>query len=136
MIRRIKINGYKSFRNLNLELKPLSVIFGPNASGKSNLLDAIYFLSRIASQKNLKEAFENHRGYPLESFYYGDNGKEKRGNLEWTIEVDVELSDSIAREVENLINEKRKGIDSVAGSKKIITEKLLRYKLTIEALPA
>lgn len=138
MIRRVKIEGYKSFQNLSLELRPLSVIFGPNASGKSNFLDALYLLSRIATQKNLKEAFEGHRGLPLESFYYGEVGYDellKKPALAFTIEVDVELSPTIIKKVQEIIREKRRGIDSSSSPKKIITERFLRYRLNIEALP-
>jgi predicted ATPase len=137
MIKRLKIEGYKSFQNLNIELRPLTVIFGPNASGKSNFLDALYFLSRAVNQKNLKEAFEGHRGLPLESFYYGDKGYEgllKKSNLQFNFEVDIELSSLVIKKVEEIVEAKRRGIDSKA-SKKIITESLLRYRLTIEALP-
>jgi predicted ATPase len=137
MIKRVRIKGYKSFKDLSIELKPLTVIFGPNASGKSNFLDAIYFISRAVSQKNLKEAFEGHRGLPLESFYYGDKGYDellKEHSLEFTIEIDVELSPSVIKTVEEKIEAKRKGIDSTL-SKKVITETSLRYSLTIESLP-
>jgi len=138
MIKRVTIENYKSFQKLSIELKPLSVIFGPNAAGKSNFLDALYFLSRAVSQKNLKEAFEGHRGLPLETFYYGDGGYDallKKNNLRFTITVDVELSPTTRKKVEEIVQAKRKGIDSSTSSKKIITEHLLRYCLTIEALP-
>ncbi len=138
MIKRVKIHNYKSFQDLTVELRPLSVIFGPNAAGKSNFLDALYFLSRAISQKNLKEAFEGHRGLPLESFYYGDEGYDgnlKKNNLQFAIEVDVELSPATIEKVEEIVQAKRKGIDSPGLSKTIITEHLLRYHLTIEALP-
>lgn len=141
MIRRLKISGYKSFQNLDIKLRPLSVIFGPNASGKSNLLDALNLLSRSVSHKNLKEAFKDHRGFPLESFHYGREGyegifKNDKGNPSFTIEVDVELSELVKNKVEELVRIKRKGIDSPKSSDKaIITENLLRYCLTIEALP-
>ncbi|MFQ5865690.1 MAG: AAA family ATPase [bacterium] len=138
MIRRIKIKGYKSFKDLSLKLKPLTVIFGPNASGKSNFLDALYILSRAVNSKNLKEVFEGHRGLPLESFYYGEKGYEgllKKPNLEFALEVDVEISPLIKRKVEEIVQAKRKGIDSRGLTKHIITERLLRYHLTIQALP-
>jgi AAA15 family ATPase/GTPase len=77
MIRRLKVSGYKSLREVEVRFEPLSIIFGPNASGKSNLLDALSLLSRMVTQKNLKEAFEQHRGLPLESFYYGEKGYEQ-----------------------------------------------------------
>ncbi|HPO09482.1 MAG TPA: AAA family ATPase, partial [bacterium] len=69
MLKRIRIQGYKSIRDLDIKLTGLSVLFGPNASGKSNLLDALQLLSRIATSRTLKEAFEPpYRGKPLESF--------------------------------------------------------------------
>ena len=52
MLKRIKIQGYKSLVNLELNLKPLSVLVGPNASGKSNLLDALQLLSQIATLRH------------------------------------------------------------------------------------
>jgi predicted ATPase len=138
MIRRVEIRGYKSFQSLSVKLRPLSVIFGPNGSGKSNLLDALYLLSQAVSRKNLKEAFEDHRGLPLESFYYGDEGYDallKKNNLQFSMQVDVELSPTTRKKVEEIVKAKRKGIDSSTSPKAIITERLLRYHLTIEALP-
>jgi len=41
-IKKIKIEGYKSFRNFELDLnKTLNVIVGDNETGKSTLLEAI-----------------------------------------------------------------------------------------------
>jgi len=37
MLNRIRIRDYKSLRDIDVELKPLSVLFGPNAAGKSKL---------------------------------------------------------------------------------------------------
>lgn len=138
MIKRVAIEGYKSFRSLRLDLKPLTVIFGPNASGKSNFLDALYFISRAVTKKNLTEAFEGHRGLPLESFYYSDEGYEqllRKSSVRFAFDVDVELSHPVIEKVEEIVRGKRKGIDSPASSKKIITHNLLRYHLEIEALP-
>ena len=39
MLKRIKIQGYKSLVDLELNLEPLCVLVGPNASGKSNFLE-------------------------------------------------------------------------------------------------
>ncbi|MBE9229569.1 AAA family ATPase [Phormidium sp. LEGE 05292] len=55
MLTRIEINGFKTFENFALDLSPFSVILGPNASGKSNLFDALQFLSQIAVN-NLRDA--------------------------------------------------------------------------------
>lgn len=138
MIRRLKVNGYKSFNNMEIHFKPLSVIFGPNAAGKSNLLDALNLVSRMVTKRNLKEAFDKHRGLPQESFYYGLEGYEKllqKDFAEARFEMDVELSPFTVESIEKIISEKRKGISEGEGSPKRITEKYLRYSLTIQILP-
>jgi len=75
MLKRIKIQGYKSLVELEVNLNSLSLLFGPNAAGKSNFLDALQLLSRIATSRTLKDAFDPpYRGKPLESFTFDDNG--------------------------------------------------------------
>ena len=39
MLTRVRFKGYKSFHDVAMRLSPLAVRFGPNAAGKSNLLD-------------------------------------------------------------------------------------------------
>jgi len=73
MITRIKINGFKSFHNFEMTFTPLTIVAGANASGKSNLFDALQLLSRLA-ETDLKTAFSEQRGNPSELFtQYGEN---------------------------------------------------------------
>src|SRR3989304_8126615 len=99
MLKRIKIEGYKSLVDLEVHLNPLSLLFGPNAAGKSNFLDALQVLSRIAASRTLKDAFEPpYRGMPLESFTFGENGIKGllgQESASFSIEVDIGLSNSI-----------------------------------------
>ena len=44
MLRRVHIKGYKSLADVEVRLEPLTVLFGPNAAGKSNFLDALQLL--------------------------------------------------------------------------------------------
>lgn len=67
MITYIKISGFKSFHNFEMEFTPLTVIAGTNASGKSNLFDALLLLSRMA-EVDLRTAFSEQRGEPAELF--------------------------------------------------------------------
>lgn len=67
MLTRIEINGFKTFENFALDLSPFGVILGPNASGKSNLFDALRFLSQIAAN-NLRDAVRGLRGEAIELF--------------------------------------------------------------------
>jgi len=138
MLKRLKIENYKSFKSIEIRFKDINVIMGPNAAGKSNLLDAIYLISKIVTSRNINEAFKGHRGVPLESFYYGEEGFEsliKKDKISIGFEVDVELSPSTINEVNDIIQQKRKGLDSEEKGREYVTEKNLRYILTIEALP-
>jgi predicted ATPase len=58
MITKIEINGFKSFSDFEMEFSPLTVIAGTNASGKSNLFDALNLLSNL-SRADLRSAFAN-----------------------------------------------------------------------------
>ena len=54
MIKSIHIENFKSLTDLQIELSPMTVIIGDNASGKSSLLQAIDFMCC-----SVKEDFEN-----------------------------------------------------------------------------
>ena len=58
MITRIEIDGFKSFVGFQMELAPLTVIAGTNASGKSNLFDALHLLSNL-SKMDSRSAFSS-----------------------------------------------------------------------------
>ncbi len=48
MLKQIKIQGYKSLTDVDVRLDSLSVLFWPNAAGKSNFPDALQVLSGMA----------------------------------------------------------------------------------------
>jgi predicted ATPase len=77
VLTRIEISGFKTFQELALDLMPFTVILGPNASGKSNLFDAIHLLSCLA-EKNLREAFSELRGEVDEVFRMAAAGVRSR----------------------------------------------------------
>ena len=56
MITRVEISGFKTFTDFAVDLAPLSVIAGANASGKSNFLDALQIIKGLATGKTLEEA--------------------------------------------------------------------------------
>ncbi|MFW6157105.1 MAG: AAA family ATPase, partial [Armatimonadota bacterium] len=76
MILSIQAEGYKSLADIDVNMRPLTLLVGPNAAGKSNLLDALSLLSAIGTGPDLKRAFEEHRGDPAEAFHY------QRGRLQ------------------------------------------------------
>ena len=58
---RIWARNFKSIRDLNLELGPLTVLVGPNASGKSNVLDVLRFIKH-ALRRDLDSAIASRQG--------------------------------------------------------------------------
>ena len=66
MLRRIVIKDYKSLVNVDVELQPLSVLFGPNAAGKSNFLDALAFLRDVV-ETSLTKTLIYRGGWPAVS---------------------------------------------------------------------
>jgi predicted ATPase len=60
-ISRVRLKNYKSIAQCDVRLEPLTILVGPNASGKSNFLDALEFLSRaVATTPN--QALEERGG--------------------------------------------------------------------------
>lgn len=49
-MKKIEIHGYKSIKDLQLELQPINILIGANGSGKSNLLSFFVFLKTIYNQ--------------------------------------------------------------------------------------
>ena len=146
MLRRIKIQGYKSLANVEVHLGYLAVLIGPNASGKSNFLDALHLLSRIATCRTLREAFAQHRGYPMESFTFGTEGIKtlrQQEKVSFCIEIDVQLSPTFVKKVNRQVQKMKptpttdvqhKG-RSASRRSRPVREANLRYRIEIEMLP-
>ncbi|MFN7922038.1 MAG: AAA family ATPase [Bryobacteraceae bacterium] len=142
MVRRIRIRDYKSLRNVDVSLDRLVVLFGPNAAGKSNFIDALQLLSRIASSRTLKEAFEPpYRGKPMESFSFGETGLEgllQRKSASFIIEADIELSPFVIEAVNREILETKRGHSKTNGddgAKDFIRHHRLRYRIEVAISP-
>lgn len=115
MITKIEIDGFKTFKNFEIEFSPFTVIAGANASGKSNLFDAIRLLSRLA-ETDLKTAFNEQRGSSNELFtLYGSD----------------EMADLMKFAVELLVNKKVK--DNWGGEKELKYTRL-RYEVAIKKI--
>ena len=114
MLTRIEIDGFKTFDNFALDLVPLTAVVGPNASGKSNLFDAIRFLS-LLSQYDIRTAMQDLRGLPEELFRLTTKGSSKR----------------ITIAIETLLE--RQGVDAF-GTPYAVTAQRLRYELELQMI--
>lgn len=114
MLTYIKINGFKSFQDFEMEFTPLTIIAGTNAAGKSNLFDALRLLSRLATADKIHSAFrEEQRGEMHELFTQYENG---------------ECADIMEFVVEMLVNRK---ITDAWGAEDTLKYTRLHYELKI-----
>ena len=109
MLTRIEIDGFKTFEKFSLNVRPFTAIVGPNASGKSNLFDALRFLSLLA-QVDIRTAMQDLRGLPEELFRQTASGSADR----MSFAADVLLE--------------RKGTDAFGQTYEIFAQRL-RYEL-------
>ena len=72
MITELRLENWKSFGEATLYIDPLSILIGTNASGKSNVLDALQFLQRIVLGIQLSTALQGDATLPP-----------LRGGVEW-----------------------------------------------------
>jgi predicted ATPase len=76
MLTRLRVHGFKNLLDFELRLGPLTCIAGRNGVGKSNVFDAIRFLSLLADRSFLDAAREVRGGGDLtELFTAGGDGR-------------------------------------------------------------
>jgi predicted ATPase len=86
MIKRLRVTNFLSLKELDFRPALTNVLVGPNAAGKSNIVDVFKFLTNVA-EGGLIKAFLNRLGYPEVAWKGKDAGPigitiEVEGNLE------------------------------------------------------
>ena len=112
MLTRIEIDGFKTFRDLKLDMGFFTGVIGANAAGKSNFFDAIQFLRRI-TESSLTEAVQASRG-DLEDLFRLRGDGSRVDTIDFAVEV---LLDPTVRDP--------------WGMEVALTQTLIRYELRI-----
>lgn len=92
LITRIKLKNWRNFKKVDINLRERVYIIGPNASGKSNLLDVMRFLRDVANPKGggLQKAVQDRGGITKLRCLMARNDPE--------ISIEVELSEKVDSE--------------------------------------
>lgn len=91
-IKNIKINNFKSFSNLDINLNNLNVLIGANGSGKSNFILAIKFLKDLLNY-SLETAIINQGGSEyLKNMYLYDDTDTFKAAFQLELKNDVSIN--------------------------------------------
>lgn len=93
-LRELRLTAFKSYRNATLPIDAVTVLTGRNSAGKSNALDAIEVLSRLATGGELADALDGRRreGGPVRG---GSFGCAPHGRREFSLGCTVTDDDSV-----------------------------------------
>ena len=141
MLTRLKVSGFKNLVDVDVHFGPFTCIFGANGVGKSNLFDAITFLSALADKSLVEAAMtvrdENGRNADVKSLFhrFGDEYvKEMRFEAEMIIPK--EGQDDLGQKIEASITFLRYVVeiayreeDSPAGVLELKREELIHINL-------
>jgi predicted ATPase len=117
MLTRLKVSGFKNLVDVDVRFGPFTCVAGTNAVGKSNLFDAINFLSALADRPLIDAAMsvrdEDGRTTELRSLFHC---------------VGERYDDELSLEAEMIVP--REGVDDL-GQKATATTTFLRYSITL-----
>ncbi|WP_405823003.1 AAA family ATPase [Streptomyces sp. NBC_00838] len=103
MLTRLEVHGFKNLLDLSIDFGPFTCIAGENGTGKSNVFDAIQFLSLLAD-KSMMEAAQEVRGVhgerhgdPRDLFWKGFGPEGHRMSFAAEMIVPTEIEDDFGR---------------------------------------
>src|SRR2546430_4827720 len=96
MLRELRVSGYRSLRQIALELSPLTVVVGANGTGKTNLYQALQLLAS-AAQGTLAQFLAAQGGLPS-AMWAGPRRRQESHRIELWIDL------------EDLVFERRPGV--------------------------
>lgn len=91
-IRRLHVGGYRSLRDITLDLQPLTVVLGANGTGKSNLYNALRLVS-LAARGELARALAAEGGMPSILWAGGERKRTTRARQPVRAVFEVQLED-------------------------------------------
>ena len=105
MLTRLEVNGFKNLVDFSLDFGPYTCIAGPNGVGKSNIFDAIRFLSLLTEHTINDAALQirnagEETGDIADLFFYGDGERVNRMRFAAEMIVGKDVRDDFGREAE------------------------------------
>ena len=105
-IKSISIENFRNYDNQKLELSPnINILYGFNAQGKTNLLEAIYFCAfgksfRTSKEKEVIKKNENYSNIEL---FYQRKDREGKINISLSDKKNITLNDIKIKKLSELL---------------------------------
>jgi len=110
----VRLTAFKSFNGQRLPLQDLTVLIGRNGSGKSNALDALMVLARLASGEPVRDVLDGPRGEesirggvegcaPLGEDFFRVGCRVRQGDAVFDLDVEVEVRPEVRIVWEELV---------------------------------
>jgi predicted ATPase len=139
MLTRLEVNGFKNLVDVKIDFGAFTCIAGENGTGKSNVFDAIHFLSLLADRSLLDAAQEvrgihgERTGDPRDLFWNGYASVNRQVNFAAEMIVPGDVEDDFGRPASATITflryELSLGYQAPSGSEKIGRLTLLEERL-------
>ncbi|MEU6484420.1 AAA family ATPase [Streptomyces sp. NPDC046887] len=103
MLTRLEVNGFKNLLDLSIDFGPFTCIAGENGTGKSNVFDAVQFLSLLADRslmdaaKEVRDVLGESHGDPRDLFWKGYERGEHRMSFAAEMIVPDRIEDAFGR---------------------------------------
>lgn len=103
MLTRLEVDGFKNLVDIGINFGAFTCIAGENGTGKSNVFDAIHFLSLLADRSLLDAAQEvrgipgNQTGDPRDLFWNGYSASSRRVRFAAEMIVPKDIEDDFGR---------------------------------------
>lgn len=124
---KVRAKNFRSLRDVEVELQPLNVLVGPNASGKSNFLDLIAFLGD-AVREDLRPAIKKRGGFERVAFR---SAATQLAKVEITVEAVVtKYASDKARDAYTLRFFEHQPFKPGVGRAVLVREEEFRFKRT------
>ena len=115
VLKSIKISGFRSIKEMSLEIRPLNILIGANGVGKSNLIAFFKFVNELMAGR-----LQQH---------IGATGR-ATGNLHFGPNITPQLEAKMVFEVENATDTYYMRLFHAAGDSLIFAEETLSYQIT------
>ncbi|MCE5238035.1 DUF3696 domain-containing protein [bacterium] len=88
MLRRLELGNFKSWERLEMDLKPITLIFGANSSGKTAILDSLLMLKQTAESTDrgrsiaFRGAYRDYGSF-ADLIHRHDSSRPLRARVDW-----------------------------------------------------